>query len=120
QQGSSDTTNTNTNNSLCNQAAFHAVSADEEQQPEEHHRQRQQHQHQHQHQQQLLRDEEEEAIINDSDDVDGSSESDALHQDTSSCEVSSMTMTVWSAIGQRLNALVCHCCERKLPEPENV
>lgn len=39
---------------------------------------------------------------------------------TSSCEVSSMSMTVWSAIGQRLNALVCHCCERKLPEPENV
>lgn len=39
---------------------------------------------------------------------------------SSSCEVSSMSMTVWSAIGQRLNALVCHCCERKLPEPENV
>ena len=71
-----------------------------------------------------------EAIINDSDDVDvdddvdidgPDGEADALQQqDNSSCEVSSMSMTVWSAIGQRLNALVCHCCERKLPEPENV
>lgn len=49
------------------------------------------------------------------------SEADGLQQDnSSSCEMSSMSITVWSAIGQRLNALVCHCCERKLPEPENV
>jgi len=71
---------------------------------------------------------EEEEQEDDEDDGDvGDEEHRQLHHQqqqqpdaTSSCEVSSMSMTVWSAIGQRLNALVCHCCERKLPEPENV
>lgn len=37
----------------------------------------------------------------------------------SNCNVSS-TMNFWSALGNRLSSLVCHCCERKLPDPENV
>ncbi|ALC49265.1 Pde9 [Drosophila busckii] len=61
-----------------------------------------------------------ECAADDGCDLDGASETDALQQDSSSCEVSSISMTVWSAIGHRLNALVCNCCERKLPEPENV
>ncbi|EDW48944.1 GM11531 [Drosophila sechellia] len=70
--------------------------------------------------------EEEEEEQEDDDEDEGREEHRQLqrHQQqpdaSSSCEVSSMSMTVWSAIGQRLNALVCHCCERKLPEPENV
>lgn len=38
---------------------------------------------------------------------------------TSSCNVST-TMNFWSNLGNRLSSLVCHCCERKLPDPENV
>lgn len=37
----------------------------------------------------------------------------------SNCNLSS-TMNFWSALGHRLSSLVCHCCERKLPDPENV
>lgn len=37
----------------------------------------------------------------------------------SSCNVST-SMNFWSAIGNRLSSLMCRCCERKLPDPENV